>query len=314
VSRGALLATALLLAARVEALDPGGGPAATDCLAEFGGTTAGLRGRTLRCVDGDPSCDDDPRPGVCRFRLEVCLNVTDPALPGCAPAALEDYTVENPQPDTNPRHDFDLQNLEDELNVLTLPVDADTRDVCTGEVGMDVHLPVRFLPGGARWRPGRKIVRATVSGPGGVRDEDLRRFICVPPRGASACDGVSSTFDQIRRHIFTPTSCARSTCHNVAQEPHQLSLDPAEAWAALVGVPPTNAAAAAAGKLRVAPGDPARSFVLDKLRGTLASGEGARMPFGLDPLRPLPIALVEEWIAAGAPATGFVGTLGCPGP
>src|SRR2546429_6309599 len=37
----------------------------------------------------------------------------------------------------------------------------------------------------------------------------------------------------------------------------------------LVGVPPSNGAALAAGLLRVAPGDPDRSFLLWKLEGTL---------------------------------------------
>jgi hypothetical protein len=36
-----------------------------------------------------------------------------------------------------------------------------------------------------------------------------------------------------------------------------------------------------AGAVRVVPGDPERSYLLDKLRGTLAAGEGKTMP--LDP-------------------------------
>jgi hypothetical protein len=35
------------------------------------------------------------------------------------------------------------------------------------------------------------------------------------------------------------------------------------------------------------------------------------MPFGLAPLREPTIQLIEQWIAAGAPATGFVTAIGC---
>ena len=44
---------------------------------------------------------------------------------------------------------------------------------------------------------------------------------------------------------------------------------------------------------------------------TLAAGEGERMPRGLKRLDPLRIQLVQDWIAAGAPATGFVSAVGC---
>lgn len=81
-----------------------------------------------------------------------------------------------------------------------------------------------------------------------------------------------------------------------------------------LGVPPTNLAAQTAGKLRVDPGNPANSFILDKLNGTLLPGEGDRMPLQLKRLPDNAIQLVEEWVAAGAPETGFVAPSGCPGP
>ena len=90
-----------------------------------------------------------------------------------------------------------------------------------------------------------------------------------------------------------------------------MSLAPGEAYANLVGVSPTNLTAQNAGKLRVDPGNPGNSFILDKLRGDLDPGEGERMPFGLRPLHALNIQLIEEWIAAGAPETGFVAAVGC---
>jgi hypothetical protein len=291
--------------------------ALTDCLAEFTGTPANrpaTRPRDIRCIDGDPACDDDPAPGVCGFRVGVCLNVTDAALPACVPAELEDYAVENEQPDTNPRHDFDFQGLEDELVFLALPVDATQHDVCSSAVPMSVYMPVRFQNGGAAWRKGKKTIKATVSGPAGAADADKMKLTCLPAEGSSPCDTVTSTFDQIQQTIFTPVSCGRSTCHDVAQEPHDMSLAPGEAWANLVGIQPANPTARNAGKLRVDPGNPANSFILDKLRGALALGEGDRMPLQLRPLSSNAIRLVEEWIVAGAPATGFVAASGCPGP
>lgn len=311
----ALLITLVLLAWGVaEALTPGGGSPSTDCLAEFGGTPANYpsgRPRDIRCEDGDPGCDGDPVAGACRFEVEACFNVNDPNLPSCAPKELDGYGVENPQPDTNPLHDFDLQSLQDLVMITALPVDADNLNVCSGTTTIGVPLSIRLRSGGARYKRGRKTIRTTVTGPGGIADDDRMRLTCIVPDGADACAGVTSTFDQIQKHVFVGRSCSRSTCHNVAQAPHDLSLEVGEAHASLVGVAPTNGIAAAAGKLRVDPGNPANSFIVDKLRGRLALGEGARMPFGLRRLRTIDIRVVEEWIAAGAPATGFVAPSGC---
>jgi hypothetical protein len=93
-----------------------------------------------------------------------------------------------------------------------------------------------------------------------------------------------------------------------------MSLSPGEAYANLVGVAPANFAANAAGKLRVDPGHPENSFILDKLRGDLDVTEGEPMPLQLRRLPSAAIQLIEEWIAAGAPETGFVAPSGCPGP
>ncbi len=308
VALGGLLA----LATGAAALTPGGGPVVTDCLAEFGGTPANkpaTKPRDLRCID-NTACDEDPEVGVCRVRLEVCLNVPDPLLPGCAPAALDDYQIENAQPDTNPRHDFDLQLLQDQVTFFALPLEPTDLNVCSGEVFQNIRLPIRLTVGGARYRNGRKVVRATVDSPGGVEDVDRMRVVCAVADGTDPCDGVPSTFEQIQRHIFTPT-CALPTCHNAAQGLHNMSLSPGDAYASLVGVAPANPAAAAAGTLRVDPGNVGNSFLVQKLRAQLGFAEGERMPLDLDPLRELNIQLVEQWIAAGAPAAGFVAPVGC---
>ena len=146
------------------ALTPGGGSKTTDCLAEFGGTAANSpssRPRDIRCTDNDPICDLDPLPGVCQFDIEICLNVTDPNLPTCAPQALESFIIENEQPDTNPKHDFDFQTLEDQLNSLVLPLAATDLDVCSGAVQMSVRLPIQPSKIGGRFRRGRKSIAST---------------------------------------------------------------------------------------------------------------------------------------------------------
>ncbi len=308
---GRTLLVLALCAMPAAALTPGGGVGTTDCLAEFGGTAANFplaHPREIRCVDNS-SCDDDPTPGTCTFHVDVCLNVTDASLPLCTHVALTSYGIDNPQPDTNPLHDFDFQTLQDRVDFLTLPLDASDHDVCSGPSSMKVALPVRLRTTGvALYRRGRKSLRSFVGG-SSVEDKDRLTMTCIPAAGSAPCDGITSTFQQIEAHIF-PT-CARSTCHNIAQDVHQMSLAPGEAYASLVGVPPQNPVAQAAGKLRVDPGHPENSFILDKLRGMLVAGEGERMPRGLKRLDSLRIRLIEDWIAAGAPATGFVSPIGC---
>jgi hypothetical protein len=85
-----------------------------------------------------------------------------------------------------------------------------------------------------------------------------------------------------------------------------MSLEPARAYDALVGVRSSNEAAAADGLLRVAPSSPARSFLLRKLTGDLASAHGARMPLGSSALAAATIEFIRQWVAAGAPLDGEV--------
>jgi hypothetical protein len=302
----------LVVATRAAALTPGGGAGTTDCLGEFGGTPTNFPAahpREIRCTDNDPACDEDTTPGACAFHVEVCLNVSDGSLPSCAHQALTSYGIDNPQPDTNPLHDFDFQTLEDRVDFLTLPLDASDHDICSGLSNMVLPLPVRLRSSGvALYRRGRKTLRAVLGGPT-VEDKDRLKMTCIPAAGTAPCDGITSTFQQLEAHVF-PT-CARSTCHNIAQGVHDMSLAPGEAYANLVGVAPQNPTAQGAGKLRVAPGHPENSFLVDKLRGMLVAGEGERMPRGLKRLDALRIQLVQDWIAAGAPATGFVSPVGC---
>jgi hypothetical protein len=52
----------------------------------------------LRCVDGDPECDDDDVPGQCTFGIAICLGGDDPRLPKCKQLTLKRLVVKTPNP------------------------------------------------------------------------------------------------------------------------------------------------------------------------------------------------------------------------
>jgi len=106
--------------------------------------------------------------------------------------------------------------------------------------------------------------------------------------------------------ILTEHCAAADGCHGERPSPSvSLDLRRGHAYAALV----SRAAETRARALRVVPGEPEKSFLIDKLRGTLAFGEGKPMPVDPETGAPLdatslPAGFVEstlsEWILAGA--------------
>jgi hypothetical protein len=266
----------------------------------------------IKCVDNDPACDVDPAVGVCRIEVGVCVNATDPTG-RCAPRELEEYEVANVQPDTDPRHVFEFMTLQDAVNSMALPADPNETDECIGPIEMWLPLDVKIGKKGAAYRKFKQTVRGTVVGPDSARDDDSIVIQCVPAPGSDPCAEIASTLEQLEQQVFFPT-CSRDTCHSGPQSDHTLTLLPGEAHGNLVGVMPDNLTARVAGKLRVDPGNPGNSYILDKLRGDLAVNEGERMPRGLPKIPGKEIALVEAWIAAGAPATGYVTGIGCQAP
>lgn len=93
------------------------------------------------------------------------------------------------------------------------------------------------------------------------------------------------------------TNCA-AACHLTGEEPGHLKLYPGAAYKSLVGVPSEQSPL-----VRVAPGAPDKSYLVHKLDGTQikAGGQGARMPFGGDPLPPDILTKISRWIEQGAP-------------
>jgi hypothetical protein len=124
------------------------------------------------------------------------------------------------------------------------------------------------------------------AGNGDGLDESGRPLL--PPAQPSTSD-----LQVIQDTIFTPIC---TNCHVGANAPQGLRLDAANSFALLVNVPSTEVP----GTLRVSPGNPDASYIVQKLEGTAAVG--ARMPFGGPYLTQDRIDLVRRWITAGAPS------------
>jgi hypothetical protein len=110
--------------------------------------------------------------------------------------------------------------------------------------------------------------------------------------GSGGASGpLAANFDSIQANIFEPL-CEH--CHAGANAPAGLRLDAANSYAMLVGV----ASVERPNILRVAPGDPNNSYLIQKLEGTAAVGE--RMPAGLPAVPQADIDIVRQWITEGA--------------
>jgi hypothetical protein len=305
---------ALLLGAIFVAGDPaeavitgGGGSTRTDCLAVFDAAVnfPPSRPKHIVCVDGDPCDADGVVDGVCSFQVAVCANSTFD--PRCTLAGVQTITVDHALDNGEPRFDPDFQALQTRIDSgIDLPTtDADQ---CTLPATLRVDLRGPF-PNHRCGRSRKTIVMRTVSTviDGRVyREKDKLRLTCEPAPGP--CDPQAlfgGTFDRIQRQIFD-RSCAVSGCHDSQTVRAGLLLETGASLSNLVGFVPTNGAAAGAGWKRVAPGDPATSLLFHKLKGDLPDGYGKRMPFGRRRLDRYLIDIVELWIAAGTPDSGWV--------
>jgi len=107
---------------------------------------------------------------------------------------------------------------------------------------------------------------------------------------------LTATFASIQANIFTPI-CTR--CHSGPAAPEGLQLDAQHSYALLVGVPSTESPSV----LRVKPGDPDSSYIVQKLEGA-AGIVGARMPYGGPYLPQSSIDVIRQWISDGAMSDG----------
>jgi len=113
--------------------------------------------------------------------------------------------------------------------------------------------------------------------------------------------GIEPKLSSISAKYFQ-MSCVFGGCHEAASQEGNLNLDAANLHAVLVNVAAADKKAGPRGKLRVVPGNPDASFLVQKLEGKQARDEGGIMPDGADePIDPeCRIKMVRQWILDGA--------------
>lgn len=109
--------------------------------------------------------------------------------------------------------------------------------------------------------------------------------------GANPGGPLEPSFDSIQTNVFDALCVG---CHIGATAPAGLRLDAANSYGLLVGV----ASMQQPGLLRVDPGDPGASYLIQKLEGT--AGGGARMPLNGTPLPAADVSVIRQWITDGA--------------
>jgi len=123
----------------------------------------------------------------------------------------------------------------------------------------------------------------------------------LPPRVGNRRPGGASaepaTYEGITAAVMVPR-CATAACHGGDVPVAFPELDASTWYDATVGAPSQQCAS----MNLVEPGDPERSYLVHKLRGTqgLVGGGGARMPVGDAPLDDAEEAALEAWIENGA--------------
>ena len=145
------------------------------------------------------------------------------------------------------------------------------------------------------WMCALLLVAACGSGGGGGGGGGSSSTGTGSGAGAGTGSSVLADFDSIQANVFDAICTA---CHVGATAPAGLRLDAANSYGLLVGIPSTQQP----GVLRVDPGDPSASYLIQKLEGTAAVG--ARMPLNGTPLPADAIAAIRQWISDGALQSG----------
>lgn len=104
-----------------------------------------------------------------------------------------------------------------------------------------------------------------------------------------------AAFADVQARIFD-RNCATSGCHAGSSPAQGMNLSAGVARRNIVGV----ASRQQPSLLRIDPGDPDNSYLVQKVEGRAASG--SRMPLGRSALSPELIQLLRDWVAAGATA------------
>lgn len=114
------------------------------------------------------------------------------------------------------------------------------------------------------------------------------------PAGGGDPIDPTATFTRVQNEVFTP-NCATIGCHDPLGRQSQMVLSAGSAYANIVDV---NSVEMAQLK-RIAPNDPANSYLYRKITGAGITGD--RMPRTRPPLPDAQIQLIRNWIRRGAP-------------
>src|SRR5258706_369543 len=112
--------------------------------------------------------------------------------------------------------------------------------------------------------------------------------------GGAPPGGLQPTLASIQTNVFN-VNCAVPGCHGGAGAQHGMRLDPGFSAGNLINVPSGQDP----NLIRVIPGDPDASFIIQKLDGTQTVG--VRMPDGGPYLTTAKINVIRQWIQDGAP-------------
>ncbi len=104
----------------------------------------------------------------------------------------------------------------------------------------------------------------------------------------------TATLTRVQNEIFSPT-CAVIGCHDTLGRQQGQILVAGQAYASIVNQPSVEMPSLR----RIAPFDPANSYLYRKITGVGITGE--RMPLYGIPLSAAKIKLIRDWIRRGAP-------------
>lgn len=294
----------------------GGGSKTTDCMSTFVASGANKPAppktpKNVDCDDGDPTCDlDAARNGECVFDIQVCVNASGHT--GCVPDTTDSVVVRHAVDNGDSKFDPDWQALQTRIDTLGFPAN-DFPDDCT--LGSALTVKLRPPKSGNKFRKGKKKLKLKATGTvtGKFKtDSDRMKFRCRPEgdRIYLPTELYTGTFDRISQQVFA-ASCALSGCHDSETSAGGMILLAGAAYSQLVGVVPTNTAAALDGLSRIAPGDETLSLLYRKITVDLLPGYGAVMPLNAARLSPDLIEIIRLWIIGDgvlgpAPQFGWV--------
>ncbi len=112
-----------------------------------------------------------------------------------------------------------------------------------------------------------------------------------PAQAPAASTKPASAFTELEELVFVPR-CALPGCHEGESPSGGMNLGAGQAYRSLVGVPAQRRPE----RLRVKPGDPEASYLVQRLTGV----DTPPMPLGAEPLKPELLEKVRRWIREGA--------------